>query len=124
MRTYICIILICFLYICQCHHPNKVNPNDNDSLSVDTTEIVMGMSVDVQHAHTLPTCTLSIEQVDSMIMADKLPVLSKWTKNQFKDYETATTTDYMTLFDKTTNTVYTVKTLNRRQYVVSKRLIK
>lgn len=95
-----------------------------DSILMDTTEMVMGAAVDVQHAHTLPTCTLSIAQMDSMIKADELPQLDKWTKNNLQDYETKTNTEYMTLFDKTSNTVYTVKTLNRRQYVVSKRIIK
>lgn len=131
MRTYIIIILsCCIFFMIQCHHTNNGTPQQNDTVMVDSmsfgsSEMIMGApAVDVQHAYTLPTCTLNIAQMDSMIKADELPVISKWTKSQYKDEETQMTTEYMTLFDKTSNTVYTVKTLNRRQYVISKRVIK
>ena len=67
--------------------------------------------------------TLCVAQIDSVVKSDRLPVLEKWAKSVFKDYETNTSYVYRTLYDKTTNTIYTVKNLDTKTFVLSKRKI-
>ena len=67
--------------------------------------------------------TLCVAQMDSVVKADRLPIVDKWSKSVFKDYETNENYMYHTLYDKTSNTIYTIKVLGTETYVMSKRKI-
>lgn len=111
-------IIMMFFATISCHNMKKtdIEQSLNDSVP---QEIVFG--VNVTKAHTFEPCTLNVSQMDSMISTDKLPVLNKWTKQTLSDEETKIMNDYMTLYDKTSNIVYTVKKISLKDYVVSKR---
>lgn len=79
--------------------------------------------VSVTKAVTAKPDTLTVAQMDSVVKVDRLPVLDKWVQNIYKDESTLTNIVYKTLYDKSTNTVYTVKILNNSVYVLSKRTI-
>lgn len=108
------IFLICFL-ITACETSKKSASNFNNE------EILFG--VQIEKVHTLVPCTLNIFQMDSMLQTDKLPKLNKWTKNPLTDEETKVLTNYMTLYDRTSNIVYTIKEMKDGKFVVSKKLI-
>lgn len=95
------------LLITSCH-TSKIVSTDNYSVSV-------------AKAVTSKPDTLNAQQMDSVINADKLPALAKWVQNVYKDESTFAVVTYKTLYDKSTNTVYTVKILNSSVYVLSKR---
>lgn len=79
-------------------------------------------NVNVTSVKKLSIDTLTVIQVDSMINVDKLPVLKKWKSSKMTDYETGKPYVYSTLYDTTSNIIYTVKTLgNNEIYVVMKR---
>lgn len=73
--------------------------------------------------YTIAPDTLCVSQMDSVVNADRLPALEKWAKSVFNDYETNTSYVYRTLYDKTSNTIYTVKNLDTETFVLSKRKI-
>jgi hypothetical protein len=66
--------------------------------------------------------TLTVVQFDSLITADNLPAYKKWIKTYLKDAETNESIEYSTLYDKTTDIIYTIKYLTtNKKYVVLKR---
>lgn len=85
-----------------------VNP---DAFGV-TVDSVVTMSLD----------TLTVSQMDSMIVADELPVYSDWAKTYLKDGSNNKGYEWATLYDPTTGIVYTVKNIGNEQYVVMKRI--
>ena len=84
-----------------------------------STDIDMMYGVSVTKAITAKPDTLTVAQMDSVVKVDKLPVLNKWVQNVYKDESTLTNIVYKTLYDKSSNTVYTVKILNNSVYVLS-----
>lgn len=72
-------------------------------------------------AKTYGPDTLDVAQIDSLVRTDRLPALKKWTKSVFVDEETGFTCEYRTLYDKTSNIVYTVKYIPQNTYILSKR---
>lgn len=105
-------LFVCLTMVCSCN-PTKKNVNDNNVYSV-SVENVKSMGID----------TLTSIQVDSMTKHDKLPNKSKWVKTYLKDEESKTGYEYTTLYDRTSNIVYTVKFLkDKNVYVVKKRKI-
>ena len=86
-----------------------------------STDMMYGVSV--TKAITAKPDTLTVAQMDSVVKVDKLPVLNKWVQNVYKDESTLTNIVYKTLYDKSSNTVYTVKILNNSVYVLSKRTL-
>ena len=89
----------------------------------NSTDIDMMYGVSVTKAITAKPDTLTVAQMDSVVKVDKLPVLNKWVQNVYKDESTLTNIVYKTLYDKSSNTVYTVKILNNSVYVLSKRTL-
>lgn len=73
------ILLVCFLFS-ACETLNKKSVNYNKE------EFVFGVEID--RVHTLKPCTLNIFQMDSMLQADRLPQLGKWTSSVLQDEET------------------------------------
>lgn len=67
--------------------------------------------------------TLSVSQLDSVSVADRLPSFNKWRSSVFKDNETSKNTVYFTILDPETNIIYTVKQLEKDKYVLFKKLI-
>lgn len=80
--------------------------------------------VSVQSALTMKPETLSVAGLDSLLRTDRLPRLSKWTKSSFQDDESNVYSVYRTLYDNTTNTIYTLKELNAQTLVLTKRRLK
>lgn len=89
----------------------------------NATDIDGTYGVSVTKAITAKPDTLTVAQMDSVIKVDRLPVLNKWVQDVYKDESTLTNIVYRTLYDKTSNTVYTVKILNNSVYVLSKRTL-
>ena len=89
----------------------------------NATDIDGTYGVSVTKAITAKPDTLTVAQMDSVVKVDKLPVLNKWVQNVYKDESTFTNIVYKTLYDKSSNTVYTVKILNNSVYVLSKRTL-
>jgi hypothetical protein len=82
-----------------------------------------GSGINVNKVITIKPDTLNSVQMDSVINTDQLPVLIKWTSSSLKDEETLQSNTIRTLYDRNTNTIYTVKTLNVTTYILSKRKI-
>ena len=89
----------------------------------NATDIDGTYGVSVTKSITAKPDTLTVAQMDSVVKVDKLPVLNKWVQNVYKDESTLTNIVYKTLYDKSSNTVYTVKILNNSVYVLSKRTL-
>lgn len=105
-------LFVTLILVCSCD-PTKKNVTDNNAYGV-FVENVKSMGID----------TLTAIQVDSMTKHDKLPNKSKWVKTYLKDEETKTGYEYTTLYDRTSNIVYTIKYLKAKNvYVVKKRKI-
>lgn len=79
--------------------------------------------VSVSKAQIIKPDTLNYIQIDSVMRVDALPVLDKWTTSTFKDEESGTMMSYKTLFDKSTNIVYTIKILDNNTFVLSKKVV-
>jgi hypothetical protein len=80
--------------------------------------------VSATSAQTMRPDTLDNAKVDSLLKADSLPAIKKWTTSSFVDEETHVTSTYRTLYDQTTNTIYTLKTLADGRFVLIKRVIR
>ena len=87
-----------------------------------STENTYGVSV--QSAYTMKPETLTVVSLDSLLKTDKLPRLAKWTKSAFKDDESNTYNVFRTLYDRSTNTIYTLKELNAQTLVLTKRRLR
>lgn len=105
-------LFVSLILVCSCNPTKKVT--DNDGV----------YSVAVQNIKSMGIDTLTDIQVDSMTKHDKLPNKSKWVKTYLKDEESKIGYEYTTLYDRTSNIVYTVKFLkDKNVYVVKKRKI-
>ena len=83
-----------------------------------------GGNVNVSTAKSMGPDTLTVIQIDSMVVADKLPAINKWNASRMKDHETGIQYIYSTLYDPTSKIIYTVKVLSDNElYVVMKRQI-
>ena len=89
----------------------------------NATDVDGTCGVSVIKAITAKPDTLTVAQMDSVVKVDRLPALNKWVQNVYKDESTLTNIVYKTLYDKSSNTVYTVKILNNSVYVLSKRTL-
>lgn len=104
-------LFVTLVLVCSCDQTKKTINDNTYGVSVEN---VKSMGID----------TLTAVQVDSMTKHDKLPNKSKWVKTYLKDEETKTGYEYTTLYDRTSNIVYTIKYLkNENVYVVKKRKI-
>lgn len=104
-------LFVSLILICSCDPTKQATNNDTYGVSVEN---IKSMGID----------TLTAIQVDSMTKHDKLPNKSKWSKTYLKDEETNTGYEYTTLYDRTSNIVYTIKFLRTENvYVVKKRKI-
>ena len=83
-----------------------------------------GVGVSVTHIKHLGYDTLTISQIDSLVMADTLPAFNKWTKTYIKDAENNKTYEYRLLYDLNSGITYTVKELSKNKYVLQKRRTK
>ena len=105
-------LFVTLILVCSCDPTKKTINNDN----------VYGVSV--ENIKSMGIDTLTGVQVDSMTKHDKLPNKSKWVKTYLKDEESKTGYEYTTLYDRTSNIVYTIKYLkDKNVYVVKKRRI-
>ena len=68
--------------------------------------------------------TLDNLKIDSLLKVDRLPSVNKWTSSSFVDDETQVRSTYRTLYDKKTNTIYTLKFLRDGRCVLVKKIIK
>jgi hypothetical protein len=81
-----------------------------------------GVSVTASSA-TKPD-TLTAQRVDSLIYVDKLPTINKWVSSVYIDEETKCGYEFWTLYDRTTNIIYTLKLLPDNRFVMIKRTLK
>lgn len=112
MKKYTILLINMFIFCCVLFScgPTK-------SLQQDNT-----YGVSIKNIKTLSLDTLTVVQFDSLITADKLPAYKKWVKTYLKDAETNESIEYSTLYDKTTDIIYTIKYLKtNKKYVVLKR---
>ena len=91
----------------------------DNNISVDSA-----YGVSAQAAQTFLPETLSFRGVDSLLKADRLPDLKKWSAAYYKDDETNERNEYRTLYDRTSWTIYTVKKVSPGKWVLVKRIIK
>jgi hypothetical protein len=104
-------LFVTLVLVCSCD-PTKKVANDNT------------YGVSVENVKSIGIDTFTVVQVDSMVKHDKLPNKSKWPKTYLKDEETKKAYEYTTLYDRTSNIVYTIKYLkDENVYVVKKRKI-
>ena len=87
-----------------------------------TTNGIYGVSV--QGNKTSKPDTLNSIGLDSMVRVDRLPKVQKWATSTFVDDETGKAIVYRTLYDRTTNTIYTLKTLDQNVFVLSKKYLR
>lgn len=85
-------------------------------------ELTYGVSA--TSARTYGPDTLLTVQMDSVVKHDKLPVIAKWVRSEYKDYESNKIVVCRTLYDQTSSTVYTVKELGNGVFVMSKRVLR
>lgn len=79
--------------------------------------------VSATSAQTFNPDTLDNQKVDSLLRVDNLPAIKKWATSTFVDEESRTAIVYRTLYDRTSNTIYTLKTLPDGRFVLIKRAI-
>ena len=87
----------------------------------ETSYVFDTYGVSVQSAKTMKPDTLNTAQMDSVLKADNLPAIQKWVSANHTDAETKRTNTYKTLYDNTTNVIYTIKIINNNMYILSKR---
>ena len=68
--------------------------------------------------------TLDNRRIDSLLTADRLPAVQRWASSTYIDDESGRASQYRTLYDRSTNTIYTLKTLTDRRFVLIKRVIR
>lgn len=68
--------------------------------------------------------TLDAQKTDSLLRVDCLPAINKWASSVYIDDESGREFTYRTLYDRSTNTIYTLKTLSDGRLVLIKRHIK
>lgn len=68
--------------------------------------------------------TLDAMKIDSLVRVDRLPVINKWTSSIYVDDENNRAYTYRTLYDRSTNIIYTLKALSDGRFVLIKRTIK
>ena len=90
----------------------------------NNTGVDSAYGVSAQAAQTFLPETLSIRGVDSLLKADRLPDIKKWSAAYYKDDETNERNEYRTLYDRTSWTIYTVKKVSPGKWVLVKRIIK
>lgn len=92
-----------------------------------TTETATGdgtYGVAVQSNKTSKPDTINSIGLDSLVRVDRLPKVQKWATSTFVDDETGKPIVYRTLYDRTTNTIYTIKILEQNVFVLSKKYLR
>lgn len=93
----------------SCGHNNLSTSNDN--LFGYSPDFVQRTSID----------TLTLVQVDSIISVDKLKSLNTWKTTNLTDFESNITYKTAVYYKATTKTIYTIKFLQNKLYVVEKK---
>ena len=99
--------------VASCHTTKVVDEQDGATYGVSA-----------QAAQTFRPETLSVAGIDSLLKADRLPAVKKWSAAYYKDDETNERNEYRTLYDRTSWTVYTLKKIGSEQWVLVKRMLK
>ena len=68
--------------------------------------------------------TLDNQKIDSLLRVDHLPAVKKWASSVYIDDENGQASQYRTLYDRSTNTIYTLKALSDGRFVLIKRIIR
>ena len=100
-------------FIASCAPTKNIQSNDSDNT----------YGVYVQAALTLRPETLDVAGIDSMLQHDQLPLTRKWATASYVDEESGVRQIYRTLYDRSTQIIYTIKELGNNVFVVSKRQI-
>lgn len=105
--------IICLLLsLSLCFSCKKFFHNDDKPTYGVTIKTVKNISFD----------TLTVAQLDSVIIADTLPEFNKWSKTYIKDGDTNIPYEYSLLYDYKNGMVYTIKDLRDKQhYIMQKR---
>ena len=82
------------------------------------SDTLNGFGVSITKVKHMGYDTLTVKQIDSLVLADTLPV---FTKTYIKDAENNKTYEYRLLYDKNSGMTYTIKTLSKDIYVLQKR---
>ena len=100
-------------FIASCTPTKSIQSNNSDNT----------YGVSVQAALTLRPETLDVAGVDSMLKHDQLPATRKWATASYVDDESGVRQVYHTLYDRSTQIIYTIKELGNNVFVLSKRQI-
>lgn len=92
--------------------------------TVQTDELNGTYGVAVTSSSVTAPDTLDNYKIDSLLRVDRLPAIHKWASSVYIDDENGKASQYRTLYDRSTNTIYTLKTLADQRFVLIKRIIK
>lgn len=113
MKKFFFSIVVVATLFCSCKTGQTITDQDENTFGVSATS-----------AKTSQPDTLGVAGVDSLLRVDFLPAVSKWPVSYFRDEETGAKLEFRTLFDRTTNTIYTLKTLADGRRVLIKRSVR